>query len=357
MQQIYATMKSIAAFVPSRCVENAEFERFLDTSNEWITKRTGIERRYFADKSETSSDLGLKAAQLALKRANISASEIDMVICATLSPDYLTMPSNACLISHKLGIGNKPAFDISAACSGFVYLLSLAKAFIESRAYRNILIIGAEKVSSVLDFSDRSTCVLFGDGAGAAVISATDDERKRVIDVNIFANGGYSEILRTPRSVSKSFDEVANAESGKARNPREMVDSTHIAESQNPSIESCRKFLQMRGNETFKLAVRTIANDVRAIMLKNHIASDKITYFIPHQANLRIINAVGEMIGMSREKIVVTIHKYGNTSAASIPMAINEIYENGRLKNGDLLLLDAFGGGITWGSALLYFNG
>ncbi len=315
--RIFASLKSIASFVPSRSVSNAEFEKTLDTSDEWITKRTGIKSRFFADKSQSTSDMGYEAAKIALQRANLKADDIDMLICATLSPDYLCMPSTATIISHKLGIENKPAFDISAACSGFIYLLSIAKAYIESGAYKNILLVGAEKTSSVLDFSDRSTCILFGDGAGAAVVGQTDNIKKSILDISISANGKYAHLLCTPR------------------------DST----------------IQMKGNEVFKLAVKTLVSDVSEILHKNNMSAEDIDFFIPHQANLRIINAVGETLKMDSRKIVLTVQKYGNTSAASIPMAIDEIYNDGRLKNGDLLLLDAFGGGLTWGSSLVYFNG
>ncbi|RAX54767.1 3-oxoacyl-ACP synthase [Helicobacter sp. 16-1353] len=328
-------MVSIASYIPKNCINNKDFEKFIDTSDEWITKRTGIKTRYFADSEETSSDIGVKAAKVAIQRAGISIDDIDIVICATLSPDYLGMPSNACLISYRLGIENKPAFDIISACSGFIYLLSLAKSFIESNMYKNVLIVGAEKISSILDFNDRGTCVLFGDGAGAAVISATNDKSKRIIDVNISANGKYNDFLMTPICSNGGLDSVKNIKNTTGK----------------PLL------LKMKGNETFKLAVKTLANDVKEILLKNNIKSEDISYFIPHQANLRIINAVGDIINIDSNKIVLTIQKYGNTSAASIPMAIDDIYSSGKLKNGDLLLLDAFGGGLTWGSSLLYFNG
>lgn len=320
----YASLVSIASYVPEKCVHNKDFELTLDTSNEWIIDRTGIETRYFASDSEKSSDLGVKASKLALDRSGIDISSIDAIICATLSPDYLSMPSTACLISHKLGIENKPAFDISSACSGFIYLLSLAKAYIESNTYKNILIVGAEKISSVIDFSDRGTCVLFGDGAGAAVISATSNKVESILDVNISANGKDGELLYTPRNCFR---------------------------------EQNKQFIHMKGNSIFKIAVKTLVNDVNEILKRNNITIDDITYFIPHQANLRIINAVGEMLNMDKEKIVFTVQKYGNTSAASIPMAIDYVYNSGKLKKGDLILLDAFGGGLTWGSSLLYFNG
>lgn len=319
----YAAMRSIASFVPSRCVPNAEFESTLDTSDEWITKRTGIRSRYFASDDEGSSDLGIKAASLAIERANLTAKDIDLVICATLSPDFMAMPSNACLISAGLGIVDIPAFDITAACTGFIYLLSVAKSFVESGTYRNVLIVGAEKVSNVLDFNDRGTCVLFGDGAGAAVISRTQDKAESILDVHIGANGTYSDLLMTPQ---KSSDGAG----GK---------------------------LQMKGSEVFKHAVRTLTADVIHILERNHLSPEAINLFIPHQANLRIISAVGEQLGLRDDQVIITVQKYGNTSAASIPMAIDEAYKAKRLKKGDLMLLDAFGGGFTWGSALVYFGG
>lgn len=325
----YAAMRSIASYVPTRCVPNAEFESTLDTSDEWITKRTGIKTRYFASDDQSGSDLGVEAARLALSRANLTPKDIDLVVCATLSPDFLAMPSNACLISAKLGITDVPAFDITAACTGFIYLLSVAKSFVESGAYHNVLIVGAEKISSVLDFSDRGTCVLFGDGAGAAVISRTNNPKEAILDVHISANGAYSDLLMTPQA---------------------KIQSTQKGEIQGGK-------LQMKGNEVFKHAVRTLTADVEHILQRNNLSTDSIDLFIPHQANLRIINAVGEQLGLGSEKIILTVQKYGNTSAASIPMAIDEAYKTKRLKKGDLMLLDAFGGGFTWGSALVYFGG
>ena len=336
----YATLKSIASYVPPTCVTNADFEKILDTSDEWIVKRTGIKTRYFALPSQNTSDLAYEAGKKAMQRAGVGAKDIDAVIVATLSPDYLTMPSTACITSYKLGIENKPAFDISSACSGFIYLLSLAKSFVESGTYRRILIIGAEKVSSVLDFSDRSTCVLFGDGAGACVIESTEDKNAAILDVHTSANGKHQDFLCTPRiqSVSQSIfsDKLESSKSSC------LHDST---------------YLQMKGNETFKLAVKTLVNDVNNILTNNALQPQDIAYFIPHQANLRIINAVGEQLSFNEKQLVISVQKYGNTSAASIPMAINDLYEENKLKYGDLMLLDAFGGGLTWGSALVRFGG
>lgn len=328
---IYATLKSIGAYTPDRIVTNDDLAKIVDTSDEWIAKRTGIKERRFASSNQATSDLAVNAARIALSRANVNSSEIDMVIVATISPDFLCMPSTACVVSSALGIIGKPSFDISAACSGFVYLLFLAKSFIESRTCKNILIIGAEKLSSIIDMQDRSTCVLFGDGAGAAVISATSDISRSILDVNIASNGEYQDFLMTPGCGS--------------RYP-----------ITNETINERMQFIKMKGNETFKIAVKTLINDVMEILKRNNLSKDDIDFFIPHQANLRIISAVGEALQFPDSKIAKTVHKYGNTSAASIPITINELFEEGKIKDGSRLLLDAFGGGLTWGSALLSFN-
>ena len=329
---IYASFRSIGAYLPSKILSNTDLEKMVDTTDEWIVKRTGIKERHIAAENESTSDMGAKAAKLAIERAGLEAEDIDLVLCATVTPDYFNMPSTACIISDKLGIRNVQAFDISAACSGFVYLLSLAKAFIESGMKKNVLVIGAEKFSSIVDYTDRSTCILFGDGAGSAVISATDKKEEGFIDVHASADGSYADFLVTPAPGSI--------------NP---VSQKVIDEGLN--------FVQMKGNETFKLAVKTLTKDVKEILAKNKIDSKDIPHFIPHQANYRIIKAVGDALKMSEEQVVVTVHKYGNTSAASIPMAINDIWESGRLKQGELMLLDTFGGGLTWASALLPFAG
>ncbi|RVZ62790.1 ketoacyl-ACP synthase III [Helicobacter pylori] len=330
--EFYASLKSIAMHVPSERVKNAEFQQFLDTSDEWIEKRTGIKERRFANDEEKSSDLGVIAAKQAIERAHLTPKDIDLVVVATLSPDFLAMPSTACVLSAKLGIENKPAFDISAACTGFIYLLSVAKAYVESGMCENVLIVGAEKTSSVLDFKDRGTCILFGDGAGACVIGRTKRLKESILDVQISANGNFSNYLYTPRTLKPT---PFNAKEEEALEP----------------------FLRMKGNEVFKLAVKTLLKDVEMILEKNALKPEDVRLFIPHQANFRIIQAVREHLDFKDEQVVLTVHKYGNTSAASIPMAMGEAYEEGRLKKGDLMLLDAFGGGLTWGSALVYFGG
>ncbi|RVZ66400.1 ketoacyl-ACP synthase III [Helicobacter pylori] len=329
--EFYASLKSIAMHVPSECVKNAEFQQFLDTSDEWIEKRTGIKERRFANDEEKSSDLGVIAAKQAIERAHLTPQDIDLVVVATLSPDFLAMPSTACVLSAKLGIENKPAFDISAACTGFIYLLSVAKAYVESGMCENVLIVGAEKTSSVLDFKDRGTCILFGDGAGACVIGRTKRLKESILDVQISANGNFSNYLYTPRTLKPT--------------------------PFNAKEEASEPFLCMKGNEVFKLAVKTLLKDVEMILEKNALKPEDVRLFIPHQANFRIIQAVREHLDFKDEQVVLTVHKYGNTSAASIPMAMGEAYEEGRLKKGDLMLLDAFGGGLTWGSALVYFGG
>jgi len=329
---MYAAFRSIGAYVPAKILTNAELEVMVDTSDEWITKRTGIKERHIAAADERTSDMGVEAAQIAIERSGLAKEDIDMIICATISPDYFCMPSTATIIATKLGLGKVMAYDISAACTGFVYALSIAKAFIESGMKKNVLIVGAEKLSAITDYTDRGTCILFGDGAGAAVISATENKNEATIDIHTGSDGSFADLLMTP-----------NGGSGSAHDELDR--------------EAAGCFMRMKGNETFKVAVRTLTADVVEILEQNNIESSKITHFVPHQANYRIIKAVGDALELSDEQVVLTVEKYGNTSGASIPMAINDIYESGKLQEGDLMLLDAFGGGLTWGSALVPFAG
>lgn len=318
-----ASLKSIAAYIPEKILTNKDLEQMVDTTDEWILKRTGIKERHLAQNHEKASDLGTKAALLAIQRAGLKIKDIDAIITASLSPDYFTMPSTASQIAINLGLKNITAFDISAACAGFIYLLQIAKSLVESGTKKNVLIVGAEKTSSVMDYTDRSICILFGDGAGAGVVSV--DEECPIIDVHTGSNGEFAELLKIERAENSSL--------------------------------SLPLMMKMKGNEVFKVAVQTLQNSVIEILAKNHISPDEIDLFIPHQANLRIIKSVQERLNLPDSKCVLTIHKYGNTSSASIPMAMNEAYEQNRLKKGDLLLLDAFGGGFVWGSALLKFGG
>ena len=329
---MYASLKSIGGYAPSQILSNSDLEKMVDTSDEWIEKRTGIKERRIASAEEATSDLGVKAALIAIERAGIDAKEIDLIICATLSPDHLCMPSTACVIAGKLGINDVMAFDISAACSGFVYMLSKAKAYIESGMKKNILLIGAEKISSVVDYTDRGTCILFGDGAGAAIIGATEDKNEAILDIHASADGRYGDLLITPGCGSKF-------------------------PCSQETLDNKLNFIKMQGNDVYKIAVKTLTNDVIDILEKNNLESSQIDHFIPHQANFRIIEAVRAKLNFPIEKTVLTVAKYGNTSAASIPMAMNDAYEEGRIKRGDLMLLDTFGGGFTWASALVRFGG
>lgn len=330
---MFAAFRSIGAYVPERVLRNEDLEKMVDTSDEWITKRTGIKERRIAAENEFTSDMGAKAAEQAIARSGVPKEAIDLVICATISPDYFNMPSTATVISAKLGLPPVMAFDISAACTGFVYVVSIAKAFIESGMKKNVLVIGAEKLSAITDYTDRSTCILFGDGAGAAVLSATENREEAIIDVHTGADGTYADLLMTPNGGTGSAHDALDAE----------------------AQTGC--FMQMKGNETFKVAVRTLTGDVKAILEENNLEADAIDHFVPHQANYRIIKAVGDALELRDDQVVLTVHKYGNTSGSSIPMAINDLYESGKLHNGDLMLLDAFGGGLTWGSALVPFAG
>jgi len=326
----YAAFRSIGACIPPKIMTNADFEKIIDTTDEWIVKRTGIRERRISEKNEASSDLGFKAAQQAIERAGIAKEDIDLVICATVTPDYLCMPSTACLIASKLDLPPVQAFDISAACTGFVYALSVAKAFIESGMKKNVLIVGAETYTSILDYTDRGTCFIFGDGAGAAIISATDDKSEAIVDVSCSSDGNYNDLIQTP--------------GGGSLHPcsQEVLDQKMAC-------------IKMKGNETFKLAVRTLTADVEVMMKKHNISNDDIDHFIPHQANMRIIKAVGKALNLNEEQTVVTVDRYGNTSAASIPMAMNYAFEQGKIKAGNTVLFDAFGSGLTWGSALFPF--
>lgn len=325
-----ASLISIASYIPKKVLTNFDLEKMVDTSDEWIVKRTGIKERHIAV-DEATSDLGTNAAKIAIERSGLNANQIDAIICATISPDHLCMPSTACKIASNLGLNyGITAFDISAACTGFIYLLELAKSLIESGAKKNVLIIGAEKLSSIIDYTDRSTCILFGDGAGAAIISASDSNE--ILDIHTASDGSQANLLITPGCGS-------------------------VFPANQENINKRLNFIHMSGNEVFKIAVQTLTKSVIEILEQNKLDSEDIDFFIPHQANIRIIEAVKQRLNFKDEQCVLSVHKYGNTSSASIPMAINDAYEDGRIKNGSVLLLDAFGGGFTWGSAILKFGG
>ncbi|MDO9068449.1 MAG: beta-ketoacyl-ACP synthase III, partial [Deltaproteobacteria bacterium] len=312
--------------LPSKILTNADLELMVDTSDEWITSRTGIKERRIAVAGEYTSTFALEAARRALLMAGISAEELDLIIIGTVTPDF-PFPSTACIIQNELGALNAVAFDVSAACSGFIYGLSIADSFIRSGKIKKALVIGAEVLSRVVDWNDRNTCILFGDGAGAAVIEASE-ELNGILSTHIFSNGSCWNLLYQPGSGS--------------RNP--ATDRT---------IDPKLLFISMEGNEVFKHAVRAMEEAAAAALQANNIVASDLSLFIPHQANIRIVNATTKRLGLPAEKVFINLHNYGNTSSASIPIALDEANRQGRLNRGDLILLDAFGGGFTYGSALL----
>lgn len=316
----------LGSYVPEKILTNHDLEKMVETSNEWILDRTGIRERRIASDDEATSDLALKASQVALKDAGIKPGDLDFIIVATVTPDML-FPSSACLVQQKLGIEGIFAFDISAACSGFVYALSVADQYIKSGLYRTGLVIGAEVFSRLVDWTDRSTCVLFGDGAGAAVLQA-DNGSRGIISTHLHSDGTLWDLLYVP--------------GGGSRNP-----------PSEDMLKNRLQYIKMRGNETFKVAVKTLSESIREVLKYNGLTPDDIKLFIPHQANLRIIQAVGKKLSIPIEKFKVNLDIYGNTSAASVPIALTEALKEGRVKEGDYILLEAFGGGLTWGAALI----
>jgi 3-oxoacyl-[acyl-carrier-protein] synthase-3 len=314
------------SYAPQGVRSNYDLEQIVDTDDEWIITRTGIKERRIVPEGMVTSDMAVVAAKQAMAEAKISAEDLDLIICATTTPD-MTFPSTACFVQDKLGAYQAAAFDVVAVCSGFLYALSIADQFLRSRAYERILVIGAECLSKITDLTDRGTCILFGDGAGAVVMEATSGE-SRVLSTHLFANGSYWELLQMP--------------GGGSKNPASYA-----------SVDQRMHYIKMNGNETFKVAVRALEQACRQALLKNNVATEEVKIFIPHQANLRIIQAVAGRLKFPMEKVFVNIHKYGNTSAASVPLALNEARRQGLIERGDLVLLAAFGGGFVWGSALI----
>ena len=323
---IHARITGTGSYAPKKVITNHDLEKLVDTSDEWITERTGIKERRIAEKGQSTSDLAYEAAHKALKAAKLTAQELDLILVATTTPDML-MPSLGCMVQEKLGAKNAVAFDLYAACSGFIYGLSVANAFIRSETYRNILLIGAESLSRFVDWEDRTTCVLFGDGAGAVVLQRHAGKRG-VLSPHLPSDGSLGNLLNIP--------------AGGALHP-----ATH------DTVRKRMHFIKMKGNETFKAAVRALESAVQEALEHNKVKPEEIDFLVPHQANLRIIQAMAQRLNMSMEKVVLTLPKYGNTSAASIPMALDEAVRDGRIRENHLLLLEAFGGGLTWASALL----
>ena len=324
--QLSARIVSIGSYLPEQVLSNQDLEGMVETSDEWIVTRTGMRERRVAKADEFTSDMGYKAAELALKRAGCSASELDLIIVATMSPDYIS-PSTASLIQARLGAGKAAAFDIQAACTGFLYGLSVAKAFIESGLCKSVLLVAAEKMTAFMDYSDRSTCVLFGDGAAAALIKP-EGEGLLIDHICLGADGECSDLLTIP--------------AGGSRQPASLV-----------TIEKRLHYFQMAGNQVFKHAVRRMSSAIEECLKEAKIEASDITWLIPHQANIRILDALAKQFNLPDEKIVKTLEKYGNTSASSVAIALDELLHEQALRSNDLLLLTAFGAGLTWGAAIL----
>lgn len=321
-----AKITGTGSALPAKILTNADLALMVDTSDEWITTRTGIKERRISSDGEYTSTFAIEAARNALSMAKISPEELDLIILGTVTPDF-PFPSTACIIQNELGAHKAVAFDVSAACSGFIYGLSIADSFIRSGRSRKALVIGAEVLSRIVDWKDRNTCILFGDGAGAAVIEASVDQ-DGIRSTHIFSNGACWELLYQPGSGS--------------RNP-----------AADPATDPASFFIRMEGNEVYKHAVRGMEEAAMAALDANGIVASDISLFIPHQANRRIIDAIAKRLDLGADKVFVNLHRYGNTSSASIPIALDEANRNGRIAPGDLILLDAFGGGFTYGSALI----
>ncbi|MCX5710033.1 MAG: ketoacyl-ACP synthase III [Candidatus Omnitrophica bacterium] len=315
----------LGEYLPKRVLTNAELEKMVDTSDEWITTRTGIKERRIAADSEATSDMALIAAREALEQAKLKPLELDLIIVATITPD-MPLPSTASILQNALGAKHAVAFDISAACAGFVYALSIAQQFIARGSYRNALVIGAEKLSSVTDWKDRNTCVLFGDGAGAAVLSEVH-------------SGG---ILSTYLGCDGSKTELLNQPAGGSRKPATAK-----------TLEAREHYVKMQGNELFKIAVKTMTEAAETVLKQAGLTFKDVDLIIPHQANARIILAVGKKLGIDEEKIFLNIEKHGNISSASTVTALVEAVRSGRVKKGDIILLDAFGAGLVWGACVI----
>ncbi len=320
------SIAGVGSYVPERIITNADLEKMVDTSDEWITTRTGIKARRVAATHEFTSDLAANAAAKAMKMANVKPEEIDLIIVATITPD-MPFPSTACLVQQKIGAFRAAAFDIEAACSGFIYALEIGQQFIMSRTYNTVLVIGAEKLSSIVNWTDRNTCVLFGDGAGAAILQNRPNSHG-LLTACMGADGQKSDLLSMP--------------AGGSRCPASVE-----------SVQAGLHFLRMDGKETFKNAVQAMLTAAQESLRRCEIDITQIKCVIPHQANQRIIDAVSERLGAKPEQVFVNLHKYGNTSAASVAIALDEAVTSGRIQRGDLILLIVFGAGLTWGAAVI----
>jgi 3-oxoacyl-[acyl-carrier-protein] synthase III len=321
---IYSRIAGTGRYLPERILTNADLEQMVDTTDEWIRTRTGVERRHVAGEDETTSDLCVKAARIAMETAAVTPEDIDLIVVGTTSPD-LIFPNIGTLVQHRLGIHGCPAFSIEAACTGFIYALTTADKFIRAGEVKCALVIGAEIITKLVDWKDRSTCVLFGDGAGAVIVTPSDEPG--IISCHLGADGQYKDLLYYPVGASKDLHKAG------------LGDAKII----------------MSGNEVFKVAVKTLGNVAEEALSANNIGKDEIDWLIPHQANLRIIQATAKRLDLPMEKVILTVQDHGNTSAASVPMALDVGIRDGRVKRGQLILMEAFGGGFTWGSILMRY--
>lgn len=320
----YARITGTGSYLPENVLTNKDMEKMVDTTDQWIRERTGIAQRHVALPEQTTVDLAEVATRRAAEAAGIDLQDIDLIVFATSTPDKI-FPSCACILQARLGIHGCPAFDIQAVCSGFVYALSVADKFVRTGSSRKALVVGAEVFSRIVNWEDRGTCVLFGDGAGAVILEA--DEETGILSTHIHADGQYEELLHVPCGIASNYDQV---KAGKA-------------------------FIEMKGNEVFKVAVNTLGKIVDETLAANQMEKSDIHWLVPHQANLRIIAATAKKLNMSMDQVVVTVDQHGNTSAASIPLALDVAVRDGRIRRDEVILLEAFGGGFTWGSALLRY--
>lgn len=321
---MYARIAGTGSYLPEKVLSNADLERMVETSDDWIVERTGIRTRHVAGVGETTCDLAEAAARRAMDAAGAAPADIDLIIVATTTPDRV-FPSTACLLQQRLGIQGCAAFDVQAVCTGFVYALAVAEKFIKTGSARRALVVGAETLSRIVDWTDRGTCILFGDGAGAVVLEA--DEAPGILSTHLHADGQYGDLLTVPAGISEDPERFRAGEA----------------------------FIEMKGNEVFRMAVNTLGRIVDETLAANGMQKSDVDWLVPHQANIRIIAATARKLGLSMDKVVVTVDRHGNTSAASIPLALDEAVRDGRIQRGETILLEAFGGGFTWGSALVRF--
>lgn len=324
----YSKIVGTGSFLPERILTNKDLEKMVDTTSEWILERTGIQQRHIAGTKDTAASMAEQAGRMALAAANVDVKEIDMIIVATTTPEQV-FPSTACLLQERLGISGCAAFDLnSAACAGFVYGLSIADQFIRTGVVKNALVIGSELCSRVVDWFDRSTCILFGDGAGAVVLQASNEPG--ILSSHLHADGAHKSVLMLPHNLGQPFDK-------------------------NEMINVERALIKMSGNQLFKLAVNILADLFDETLKANGVQKSEIDWLVPHQANIRIIQAMAKSLDLPMEKVAITLDQQGNTSSASIPLALDKAVREGSIKRGQLLLLEGFGGGLTWGSALVRF--